>query len=568
MDKRAGGDFAWRVFSVALALVYMLSTPDSWQCEGVDEIEYLGLAHSIERGEGYTLYGEPYPIYPPAYAALLSVIMRWDVAAWRPMYAVNALLGFVGLWYLANELRRRGGRRGGWAAWFALFAYYPWSFSTRYLMADPLFALLGSVAVVHASRALADGHARTSQGVVAVVGAGLASLAKASAVALNASLVIAFALAARLRRSRRALALACAIGIVGFGLQGAWELYAKTTAPAARESYTRWALKYLGLSGETDGLVAQSMGEGLEAPVPLPVRAVILMTKTGQYVLSMARVPPNFEPLGILIFTLMVVGMVRVWRRDAASPMAWYVALSLPMIALTSWVSSYHRYLYPLTPLLLYFLFEGLSRVRDLLASPRRNTVLLLLIAFGLFGFGWTLRGDGTAGLAGFERRYMKVTWMACANMYLFTVAIALGERMRGARPWMPVPDGLLKVALVALALHAGAIGLARHAKTSDDATPQRRNLVGAIACSTWVKQNTPESAVVQASLPRLVAFLCDRTTVAGGVGAGYLVLTGPLDVPAFRAADEARLKALVDERGLTPVYASGDAAVYTLESP
>jgi hypothetical protein len=152
--------------------------------------------------------------------------------------------------------------------------------------------------------------------------------------------------------------------------------------------------------------------------------------------------------------------------------------------------------------------------------------------------------------------------------MYLFTVAIALGERMRGARPWMPVPDGLLKVALVALALHAGAIGLARHAKTSDDATPQRRNLVGAIACSTWVKQNTPESAVVQASLPRLVAFLCDRTTVAGGVGAGYLVLTGPLDVPAFRAADEARLKALVDERGLTPVYASGDAAVYTLESP
>jgi hypothetical protein len=127
----------------------------------------------------------------------------------------------------------------------------------------------------------------------------------------------------------------------------------------------------------------------------------------------------------------------------------------------------------------------------------------------------------------------------------------------------------LPRALVIAVALHAFALAGARFKRTLGNETQEARNLAGAMACGAWIKANAPPDAIVQASLPRLVAFLCDRHTIAGKTefaAIDYLLLTGQLrGVPAFSADDEALLRAGAEASGIAPVFASGDAAVYKL---
>jgi hypothetical protein len=571
---------SWRIACAAVVILYVLLTPLSWQCEGVDDIEYLGLAHSLVRGEGYTLYGEPYVYYPPLYPAALSVVMKGaGVGAWRPLYAVTALFGALGLVVLASHVRRHGGEAGRWAAWFSLVSYYPWSFSTRYLMADPLCFLLSAIGLASAGLLLRPAAGRRARGLLMVPAAFLASTTKAAALALTAALTGACALSGVLSRKAAPLFMASVVASAAGGFSVAWELRAQRVDPHAKESYGRWLKKFLGASPEETGWIAQSVGEGIDRRTSLPERFVLCGLKTGQSVLSLVRPPRNAEPLFGLLWLLVLAGLWRMGREDPASPLVWYTGISLVMICLTSWVSSYTRYLYVLTPLLFLCLLRGGEAAAFALRGAVRRPVAITMAAGGLAGIVWTaVRGLG-AGQSPAETLYMKGMGLAVFGVYL-VLAIAGGvTAVRGQIPRLPrTPSWVLAAAVALLAIHNTALVAQRHRLTLNDATPEQLRLIGPKACGRWLAEHAEPGSRCITTFPRMAAFLADRD-MSGPLyegarlrleGADYVMTLGEVrGIPAFSATDERNLERAVlqevDGGRLRKVFSDEGAAVYTV---
>ncbi len=565
----------WWIACGLLLVAYLATVPGLWQCEGVDEIEYLGLAHSLARGHGYTLNGEPYGVYPPLYPFILSLVMRQDVGAWRAMYSLNALAGALGLILGASWLRFRAGRAGVWAGWLALFSYYAWSFATRYLLTEPVFVLLSFVALLSAERVLERKQGALWEYAGIALGCLLCSTIRAGAVALLVTLTIAGLWRWITTRARAGLCVALLAVFLGGGFLAAWEVRSARVAPEATESYTRWALKFLGLSRETTGLIAESVGEGPARRMSWPERAVVSGVKTGQYLLSVVRPPPNFPPLALLMWAAVLTGVVVHLRRSAWSPIGWYALVSMLMITATSFLTSYLRYLWVLTPFLFFFAVLGWQTWhRALSVKPR---LWWIAGAWGIASCLWGLWVGPPSG-TGSEEKYMLLWWYACEGCYL-GAAIAAFVSLRKKQ------EMLTGVARPAFALVlAGlfgfqAVGLAglRYVKTRDNTTLKARNLEGAVRCAEFIRANSAAGSVCVSALPRLLVFLADRAAQAPAysgngdldlAGVDYVIRIGRLvNVPQQRADDELRLQAAltaaVGSGKLEEQYAEGDAAVY-----
>lgn len=568
---------AWWLACLLVAAAYLASSPAAWQCEGVDEIEYLGLAHSLARGQGYTLDGAPYAYYPPLYPVLLSgAVFRGRDPHWAAAYRLNALFGVAALILAGTWLGRTRGEAGWWAAWLLLFSYYAWSFSSRYLMSEPLYTLLATVALLAAAQALE--HERVGGRACCAVAA-LALLAATSrfgAVALTAAIVWGAMLKALRGRSRSAWCMAMMVAVLAGGFAVFWEARAQVVAPSASESYLRWAWKVLGLSRETSGMIAHSIGEGVARATPWPERAWFAATRLGQYVLSAVRVPPSFAPLAFLVAALTGFGVILELRERLWSPLAWYVVFSFLMASATLWVSSYLRYMYVAGPFLFYFFIVGLrswhAGMRD--GSRLWRGVTGLAGAIGLGVAWWFGMGEGR----GAEQLYVGVLQVLLLGFYVALLVLALlPEEQRRAVHGLLGRPRVAAALLVILACHALGLAHLRSAMTAQNATQKLRNLTGLIEVSDWVRANTPEAARHVAVLPRLNAFLADRSFSKPAYDeAGQLVLdrtrfvvaSGVLrDLPSFKEADELRLEEAVgvaEKAGrVRRVIESGDAAVY-----
>lgn len=567
----------WPAVCVLVFFAYLATVPRTWQCEGTDEIEYLGLAHSMVRGEGYTLYGSPFVLYPPLFSFLLSWIVRMDVTAWHLMYLMNAAIGFAGLVLVATYVRRSG-PAGRVASWLSLFSYYAWSFSTRYLMADQLFTLCAGIALIAAAGALREEGRRQGArlGLVALF-ALLAAMTRASSVVLVAALVLSAVAVWSKNRSRAAISVA-AVCLFAAAFIAYWEVRAVMADPNAPESYARWGLKMLGLSPEKTGFIATNIGMGTTHATTWPERALTCAVTAGQYIASMPRRPSNAEPLAVLLFALFLTGAIRALPR---SPFAWYALLSALLISLTSWYTDYPRYLYALTPLLFYFAAEGVSLWRDSLARPSGRWLVGLLICWAGAGllYSWRAWPFGTG--SGSERICTTLLGGALVALYL-AVLLSL------VRPWYRTAGcawsaratrAAVSVLVVGCFMNALALAGARASLTRQNETLNYRRLTGCVEAGLWLKQNTPAGVRCVSSVPRLVSFLADRTfrgsefDASGRLdlrGVDYVLLTGELcDVHLFRADREEVLRRAVEAeagRGNARLaFAFGDAAVYNV---
>lgn len=567
----------WWLACLLVAAAYLVSSPMAWQCEGVDEIEYLGLAHSLARGQGYTIDGAPYAYYPPLYPVVLSgAVFRGHDPRWASGYRLNGLLGVAALILAGTWFRRMRGEAGRWAGWLLLFSYYAWSFSTRYLMSEPLYTALATMALLLAAQALE--REQVGGRVCWVVGlfALLAATTRFGAVALTGSLVVAAALKGLRTRSRSAWCLALVVAVLAGGFTVFWEARAQVVAPTASESYLRWVWKVLGLSRETSGLIAQSIGEGVVRATPWPERMGFAAARLGQYVLSAVRVPAGFAPLAIVVAALVGVGVVKELRERPWSPPAWYVILSFLMAGATLWVSSYLRYMYVAGPFLFYFFIVGLRKWHACMRDGSRIWRAMTGVA-GVIGFGvacWFGMGEGR----GAEQLYVGAVHVLLMCLYaaMLVLAVLPGRRLDTVHSLLGRPRVAVAL-LVILALHAVGLARMRSAMTAQQAMPRLRNLTGLVEVSDWVRANTPEMVRHVAVLPRLNTFLSDRTFAKPVYDeSGRLVLnrvrfvvaSGLLrDIPSFRDADELRLEEAVraaEETGrLRRVVESGGASVY-----
>ncbi len=556
----------WWMAVCALFVGYLISVPRAWQCEGVDEIEYLALGHSLATGQGYTLAGEPYGLYPPVYPAALSVVFRlFGIGSWKAPYLLSAVSGFAGLVYVCGWLRKRYGRMGRWAAWAALMAYYAWSFSTRYLMAEQLFVLLSAATLIEVDRMSFDGRVTVRRVLILCILGALVVMTKTAGIALAGAIGVSLGLSAFQSKILRLWIPAVLIpGVMAACLVG-WEIRSQLVAPNAGESYGRWAMKFMGASKESEGIVARNTGEGVEGGSSFSQRAVICAEKLGQYALSIVRAPPNMLPVGLLILAVVVVGVAAEIRDRWGSPFAWYLVATLGMICMTSWVSSYHRYLYPATPLIFYFIARGAGPVR------RNFWGRCLMGAAGLFGLSWSWCKGIQSGATGLEQAYQLGMSIFLIVVYLSLLVVAAVPSLSRGR----ISSRALVVALVLLLLHNGAIAAQRFALTLRNTTQHERNLSGMIVCGEWVWKNLPRDSRGYSSLPRMAAFLADRVCrapsfLADGnldvAHADFVILTGELrDIPAFRPKEEEALRAAVERLGVAPAFTAGGAAVIRL---
>lgn len=552
---------AWWAVALGVLVLYLASVPPVWQCEGVDEIDYLSLADSLHRGMGYTVYGATHVIYPPLYPALLAPALDTPAPVhWPRLYRLNAAAGWIALVVLCAALRRRDPTGGVPASWFALLAYYPWSFSTRYLMAEPVHFLAVALALVCVGVRTPSAWAWAGLLAAAVA----AVLSKAGGLALVAALGTAGLARGVTRRSFRAAGPLLAVAAVAGAFLVGWEVRAAVLDPGAKESYGRWLLKWIGLSHETSGVVAANYGEGVSGPTSLPQRAGYVVARLGQYLLSIPRDPPNLPALSVLLGACVLLGIGAELRRapDAVAP--WFVLFTFGMMATTSWVSSYLRYLYPVTPLLFFYAVQGARSVRALLAfRPRPGFAALQLGGAAVLVLtAWRGWSAGTGAESGY-RTAIGLAVAAVGVILLFSPLLARVLPARAVRcAWVALA--------VALAGNALALAVQRERICRSGVNLEKRGLDHAFACAAWVRAHLSPDARVASSLPRLAAILTSRPYVdwpetGDPVGpSAYIWLLGSRPGgPLARPDREASLQARVRSEGWLPLMTSGPAGVY-----
>lgn len=569
----------WWIACFFVCAFYVVTVPRLWQCEGVDEIEYLGLSHSLARGYGYTLYGEPYGYYPPLFPAVLSMIMRWNVAAWRWMYAANALLGLVGLIVGATWLRRFS-RVGVWAGWFSLFAYYAWSFSTRYLLSEPLFFALSVFVIILVWRVLERNRCSIPEGFLIGAGALLCAMTRLGAVALLGGLGFAALIRWLISRVRTGLVVGLILLVTGGGFMIAWEVRAQVVNPNAVESYGRWAAKFLGLSDEKAGMIAKSVGEGTVRELSWPRRAIESGIRYSQYVASVVRPPRNFAPLAVFLWALFLTGIASHLRWYPWSPAAWYTVATIAMISLTSWLSSYVRYYFPLTPFLFFFLLSGAQAWRRVLIESPEWQLRRVVGLWGMVGLIWSLLCWPALVAGCQEAVYGLAMWFLCLAAYGVMFVLGLDFLFRRSLIHMlRRPVTAMAGIVIIYGLHSVAVASERSRLIQSNQALKAKNLDGVVEVGRWLRQSSPASSVCVASFPRLVSFLADRTCLdplfnAGGKleldGIGYVVTTGDLmGVPAFRRVDERALcESIAGEKTWIVIFKSEGAEVFRREMP
>ncbi|MBN1270306.1 MAG: hypothetical protein JXB04_12015 [Kiritimatiellae bacterium] len=565
----------WCIACGLAALVYLVTVPGVWQCEGMDEIEYLSLANSLVRGYGYTIYGRPHVLYPPLYPFLLSLVMRLGTAAWHRFYLLNAVLGIAGWVLVGTWMRRRLGETGRWAAWFLLVSYYAWSFPCRFLMSEPLFLPLSFGTVIVAWRVLERNEGRTWEYGLFAVLCLLCGMTRAAAVFLNLALVLAGGSRWVTTRRRAGLAVAGIALAFGVGYFMYWSARAVVVAPEA-ESHWAWAMRYLGLPGKFHGIVAS--GEEISPTSTSPVgRTVLLTTRLGQFLASLPRVPGNFLPLATVLAVLFLSGLAVHWRRWLWSPMAWYIVVFFAMILKTTWVTNYLRFLLVLAPFLFLLFFEGTRWLYNHVAQGKRAIVALLLGGVGVWGLVPTFSGPVPGGWGEMGNTYVRVTWILLMAVYAGLLGAVVWLSLGRPVPGLRAVRRTLPVLLVAATIHSGVLVAARARLGRESFTLESRNLEGAVVCGEWFRTNTAAEVRCVASVPRMASFLSDRHFVAPdytGYGkmvlddVDYVLLIGLLPAAApYWFDDETGLRdvsRMLEQQGLLEtVFCSGDARVY-----
>ena len=557
------GEVVWRIACVALVVVYLLTSPQSWQFESFDELDYVGLARSLAAGDGYTMEGVTHTLYPPAYPLLLSIIHRLDPRGWAWMYMLNALCGSLACVIAATWIRRSFGTPGKLAGWLALGSYYSWSFSTRYLISEPLFLLGSFFALGCAWRGL-NGDSRWRYWPAGVaVGLLLSAMTRSGAVALTAALFLAGVLHALLNDKRSGFKLAVASAIAGGGFFLFWEVRAAVMNPDARESYFLWAARFLGLSTGEGTLVAANPGEGVtDATATWGGRCLHLVHEVGEYLASAARPGDNFGPLAMLLAFCVVTGACVHMSRHRSSPLALYLAVSLVVFSLTSWVTSYPRYLYVVGPLLYLFAVEGAAFLGD--GRPGQRLLFLLTGLMGLT-ITWRTGADFVPGES-LEERYQAAQFVVCAVLYCLCIVQSVRPLRMG-----PVVCALM-ITLPALNFaHSGMLLFHRWKSQQTGEALRAKNMTGLEQCAEWLRTQTPENARILSSFPRLATILADRMVMPAPMDTGaslagfpgYVLLSGDLvGVPAFRQHDERALETMAKAAGFVAVFEAGDAAV------
>ena len=376
-----------------------------------DDAWYIVLAKALASGQGFALISSAttplLPTVPPGFPALLAPIF-WlnpsfpDNVLWLKLVSVVA----IGVASVATYVDFRAHRRldAGTAmvlASIALLTPAVVFLATSTVMSDCVFLAAQLLAVVAIERAARDGSLSTPA--LAGMLAAVAYLIRITGVAVIVSAVVYFA-ARRQFRSALVFVAVVAVAILP------WELYAAWHAPTPqqrlehggsiaypyRQLVTTGADRSVGISTDVqwaravdnvEGILVRDVGAAL---VPVLYRGA---GESGQEVVSVGA--PGRGSMGgargtqvvsLLLSALIVVGIHR--QRAWLSLPVLVMGVTVAMVATVN--AQTFRYLVPVVPFLLVYLWHGLRDVRVCRIATATLLALHLLDHAGYLHARWT----------------------------------------------------------------------------------------------------------------------------------------------------------------------------------
>jgi len=402
---------------VATMVLYLAAITPLFPFQGGDNAEYLLLARSLARGQGFTtIYTEPpephtkYPFLFPLMLAGVMAVFGENLVVMKVLIAVCAALtagATLKLW----EDR---GDKGIALAAAVLVATVPYTlkYSIRVLSEIP-FAAFSTLALLFAERALKQDSVKSRALPVGILFSLAAYFTRSIGITLFPALLGATLLKAPLRkRLPRNLILAATIALPFLLAAGAWSLRG-----------------YLVTRGQGDNYLKEFIvkdPEDLHSPRIGLLDLVHRIGENSPYYLNQIGI--NLLPIpilfhrdqtkvfGLLIVGIAAIGFLRVIRRHRGAPELFTLAyLSLLLL----WGFYEVRFLIPLFPVLLYYLFkgmEGLGRWTSFIRGP--SLARGLVAALTLIMLSSNLIADG---------------------MFLRTIAKSRKERAFEINPWFQI---------------------------------------------------------------------------------------------------------------------------------
>jgi hypothetical protein len=382
-----------RFWVLAVVLAALLGTVAFWgtnkQALGLfhDDGIYTVVGKSLYQGEGYriiSLPGAPSQTkYPFLYSYLLSWIWRLDPNFPQNIAAFKALnvIALIAIFFLSLVFyQRQCGVFGIGAIVFSLLVCAnPVIFTfTDYVISDLLFVLLALAALTVAA---SDQETPARMVTVLLLGivTGLACLTRLAA----APLVFSGSLYCHSRRRWRGLL--CFVGIIALFI-GPWFLRTAHVPQPAADSLFAYYAKY-----DFTGAGMSEFGASLRPHWPVISGNARYLVES----LEMVYLTPLLPGLNLFVFGLTLIGMIKSLHREELFHWSFFLS-SLALLLI--WPFHPGRYMAPLVPLLILFLFRGMkaieiwitsspwkSRSKNFVAKLAWCPVALILVVIGVW---------------------------------------------------------------------------------------------------------------------------------------------------------------------------------------
>ncbi|MBY0494042.1 MAG: hypothetical protein K2Y23_07485 [Cyanobacteria bacterium] len=386
------------VFTI-VAAIYLLRL-DSYAGLMIDDAWYMVLAKSLAEGEGFRLISASatpiVPVVPPAFPALLSIVFLIS-----PAYPGNlmllkgvSLIAMAGIgvacWFDFTRHRQVPPAEAVWLVAATLLVPAFVFLATSTVMAEAWFTLAQLLTVIAVERAVrgAD-HARAP--IAAGFMAAFTMLIRTAGLAVVASGLAYFVW----RRRWKQAAIFAAVTAV---LMAPWQIYASVNASPFSErvvhggtiAYTYYEL----LAMERPGLITTSLSpaaritraaRNIQDMLMLDVGAVLVPglyrgpLESGEEVIAVGR--PGRGSMGGATGTMIVSSiLVLVMIAGIVRARAWFslpvILIGTSLVMISSVGSQTIRYVIPLAPFLLLYLWRGIKH-----PSAARIAVLCVLMA-------------------------------------------------------------------------------------------------------------------------------------------------------------------------------------------
>lgn len=418
--RREASGFSRIVVVVVIAAIYVLRI-DHAAGLIVDDAWYVLLAKALASGQGFRLISSAatpiLPTVPPGFPAMLAPVF-WIKSAFPDNLILLKLVSIVAMGIAAVATYRDYVRNrdvdASIALWLtAIVALTPALvfLATSTVMSECVFLCVQMLALVAIERASRDDRDRAGLIAIAALLAAVTYLVRITGLALIAAAIVYFI--SRGQR-RRALIFAAVVALSA----GPWELYARTHQPTADERAAHGgtiAYPYLQLVA-TDrpgdprpmplsnrlrravsnvaGVATRDVGGAL---MPVLYRGG---SESGEETVSIG--PPDRASMGSATGTMIVsLVLTMIIMAGIARSRAWLSLPVLLMVATIVMISSVaaltFRYVLPLTPFLVLFLWRGIGYP----AASRVAVATLLALHLVDHGAYLLARTQGTADWLG-----------------------------------------------------------------------------------------------------------------------------------------------------------------------